>query len=114
MELDTSVSSGAGSEAAGAGRVALGERLEIAGVSALRERLDAALDVGGPVELDAAALERCDTAGLQLLVGFARALDDAGRELRWTDVSGRLREAAGLLGLASALRLPGATEAAGS
>ena len=53
--------------------------LDVTGATALRERLIAALDVGLPVTLDATAVERVDTAALQVLIAFAH---DAERRPR--------------------------------
>jgi hypothetical protein len=60
----------------------------------------------GDVEIDTAALGKIDTAGLQLLLAFARQLDAEGRGLSWTQHNPELYRAAEQLGLVDALKLP--------
>jgi phospholipid transport system transporter-binding protein len=55
--------------------------------------------------LDATAVERVDTAALQLLVAFHRDALARGGKVAWAGVSTPLREAAERLGLAQALAL---------
>jgi phospholipid transport system transporter-binding protein len=61
--------------------------------------------------LDATAVERVDTAALQLLVAFHRDALTRGGKITWTGVSTPLREAAERLGLIQALALPAAMPA---
>ena len=61
--------------------------------------------------LDATAVQRVDTAVLQLLVAFHRDAQTRGEYITWTGVSAPLREAAERLGLTQALVLPAATPA---
>ncbi len=56
--------------------------------------------------LDGSAVQRIDTAGLQLLVAFAQREARAGRTLAWTSASPVLRDAGERLGLADVLSLP--------
>ncbi|MBV8854256.1 MAG: STAS domain-containing protein [Sinobacteraceae bacterium] len=58
------------------------------------------------VMLDASALQRIDGAALQLLCAFVRERRSHGRATEWRAVPAALRQAAGLLGLASELGLP--------
>ncbi|MFZ0498434.1 MAG: STAS domain-containing protein, partial [Steroidobacteraceae bacterium] len=60
-----------------------------------------------PVTLDVTALQRIDTAGLQLLVAFVRDRRTAGRAVAWHGRASALETAAGLLGLHDMLELPG-------
>jgi anti-anti-sigma regulatory factor len=86
-------------------RIGMPADLRIAAVDELRTTLRDAL--GAPqIVLDAAAVERVDTAALQLLVAFQRAAKQHARQVRWTGVSAPLEEAASQLGLAEALALP--------
>lgn len=84
----------------------LGERLDITLVGALHGRLTDALreaaDADGKVVLDGARLEHIDTAGVQLLVAFARAAE--GR-WRWAggEAPAAVTGAAARLGLSDAL-----------
>ncbi|MGN6705340.1 MAG: STAS domain-containing protein [Rhodanobacter sp.] len=65
----------------------------------------------GDIVIDAQALERVDTAALQLLVLFRRELEHNGGALAWRGANEVLREAAALLGLEQSLNLPTATSA---
>jgi ABC-type transporter Mla MlaB component len=57
--------------------------------------------------VDVTALQRIDTAGLQLLAAFVRDRRTAGRMVAWRGRSAALDAAAGLLGLDSMLELQG-------
>jgi anti-anti-sigma regulatory factor len=61
--------------------------------------------------LDAGAVERVDTAALQLLAAFRRDAAARGHDTRWLGASAALHEAAGLLGLERILDLPAARPA---
>ena len=61
--------------------------------------------------LDGSAVQRIDTAGLQLLVAFARREAGAGRALSWAAASAVLRDAGARLGLAGVLALPAVEDA---
>ena len=74
---------------------------------ALKQALLDALETDGIV-LDGRAVERADTAALQLLTLFQRELQARGNSLSWCGASDALNEAAGLLGLAQILELPAA------
>lgn len=60
----------------------------------------------GPFRIDGSAVERVDTAGLQLLVCFARARAAAGGTIEWTAVSPELARCVSRLGLGDILGLP--------
>jgi len=64
------------------------------------------LDQAGDVEIDASAVEKIDTAGLQLLVAFKRGLQDTNRGLTWRATAPELHRAAAQLGLSAPLGLP--------
>lgn len=64
-----------------------------------------ALNAGGAV-LDGRAVERIDTAALQLLMLFRRDVAAAGGSWCWDGASTVLHEAASLLGLAQILEMP--------
>lgn len=85
----------------------LGMGLGIREVHDLRERLLAAIEAG-PVVLDASAVERADSAGVQLLISLGRSLALRGEALAYHGVSKTLAEVARTLGLEAACRLPGA------
>ncbi|HEX5353542.1 MAG TPA: STAS domain-containing protein [Rhodanobacteraceae bacterium] len=92
-------------------RVQLGEELVIGAAGALHVRLGKALARPGPVVLDAAAVTRLDTAGLQLLHAFVRARNESAGEWCWENVGAALREAATQLGMQRVLELPDAVPA---
>jgi anti-anti-sigma regulatory factor len=73
---------------------------------ALKLALDAAEDSSGDLVVDASAVDRVDTAGLQLLIAFAARLKLIERQLVWQGVSPALRAGARQLGLVEALGLP--------
>jgi anti-anti-sigma regulatory factor len=86
--------------------------LKIAAVCTLREaaafkaQLLEQLDAGGDVGIDAGAVDKIDTAGLQLLAAFARKLASEGRGLSWSATTAELHKAAAQVGLLEALQLP--------
>ena len=80
----------------------------LAAQTALKARLQEVL-LQRDIVLDVAALERVDTAALQLLVLFRRELESDGGKLRWQGANAVLDEAAGVLGLEKLLNLPAAT-----
>ena len=100
------VSNSVTSPAVAGGAVALRAQLTISEAPAVQRELVDACAGDGPLTLDGAAVERIDTAGLQLLVALAKSAGVAGRTLRWTACSPALAQAAQRLGLARALQLP--------
>ena len=89
----------------------LGSSLSIREVQDLRARLLAAVEVG-PDVLDGSAVERADSAGLQLLIALGRSLAVRGESLVYSGASEALVDAARTLGLSAACGLPGAGGAA--
>jgi ABC-type transporter Mla MlaB component len=71
-----------------------------------KERLTGFLDEPLPITLDITALQRIDTAGLQVLTAFIRDRAGHGRAVEWRGTAPFLTTAAQLLGLTSLLRLP--------
>ncbi|MCC5869990.1 MAG: STAS domain-containing protein [Gammaproteobacteria bacterium] len=84
-------------------RFTLPEHIDIRHVAPLREALVAA-SATGPLVLDASAVERVDTAGVQLLTSALLADPPAASSL--VDASPALRQALVTLGLAEVI--PGA------
>jgi ABC-type transporter Mla MlaB component len=78
----------------------------VSGASTLKESLASLLDEPQPITLDITALQRIDTAGLQVLTAFIRERTAHGRTVEWRGISPALRSAAHLLGLTSLLELP--------
>ncbi|MGH8214396.1 MAG: STAS domain-containing protein [Rhodanobacteraceae bacterium] len=92
-------------------RVTLAPDLVVAGAGELHAQLCEALAQPAPVVLDAAAVARLDTSGLQLLEAFVHARDEAAGPWRWDNVGEMLREASARLGLQRMLQLPDAAPA---
>ncbi len=101
--------SGSKSRVAGKGTTTIGLPADcrMTELPALREQCLAAPSS----TLDASAVERVDTAALQLLVAFHRDALARGGKITWAGVSTPLREAAERLGLTQALALPAAMPA---
>jgi ABC-type transporter Mla MlaB component len=86
--------------------LALAVECMISDASSLKDRLAALLDEPLPVTLDITALQRIDTAGLQVITAFVRERVGHGRGVEWQGTAPILTTAAQLLGLTSLLRLP--------
>lgn len=86
-------------------RVDMPADCRIADVSAWHRQLRAALDASAIV-LDGSAVDRIDTAALQVLVAFQRDAQKRGQQVSWAGVSAPLHDAASQLGLAQTLALP--------
>jgi ABC-type transporter Mla MlaB component len=93
--------------------VAVAARLTLAADCTLREAaglkalLLQTVSPADHVIIDGGAVERIDTAGLQLLAAFARRESAAGRRLDWQSASAELLGAGARLGLLGALGLGG-------
>lgn len=93
------------SEAETVSSIICDEMLDISVVTELRAHLLEALAAKYPVRLDGSAVERADTAVLQVLTAFfqdARAQDIS---VQWTSASDALIRSAELLGIADILVL---------
>jgi anti-anti-sigma regulatory factor len=86
-------------------QVTLADSLDIAQVQTLHATLREALARAQPVALDAAAVQRVDTAALQVLAAFVRTAQARGVAVSWRTVPESLTRAAGLLGLRDVLGL---------
>ena len=82
------------------------ESMDISGAASLQARLSNALESASSVTLHADKVERSDTAALQVLVAFIRALRARGISISWKEPSVSLRGSAQLLGLAQELEMP--------
>jgi ABC-type transporter Mla MlaB component len=89
------------------GSLTLGAECTVAEADGLKSELARRLDESGTVTVDVTALQRIDTAGLQLLAAFVRDRRTAGRAVAWRGRAAALDAAAGLLGLGSMLELQG-------
>lgn len=89
------------------GSLRLAADCTVAEADALKSELAARLQASEPVTVDVSALQRIDTAGLQLLAAFVRDRRTAGRAVTWRGRAAALDAAASLLGLRDMLELPG-------
>jgi ABC-type transporter Mla MlaB component len=86
--------------------LALAAECTVADATALKESLAALRDQPLAVTLDVTALQRIDTAGLQVISAFIRERAGHGRPVEWRGNAPALTNAAQLLGLTSLLGLP--------
>jgi anti-anti-sigma regulatory factor len=86
--------------------VDLGPDLGIESAAELKDKLKPHVAKAKSVVLAAGDVRRVHTAGLQLLVAFVQARQQAGRDTRIDPCSDTLRDAASLLGLAELFGLP--------
>lgn len=96
----------ASSSKAAIGNVELPADCRLSAQAALKTQLLEVLERGDIVMLDGSAVERIDTAALQLLVIFQREVAAGDHQADWHGASDVLREAADLLGMAQLLKLP--------
>jgi ABC-type transporter Mla MlaB component len=89
------------------GSLALAAECTVAEADSLKAELARRLNEPAPVAVDVSALQRIDTAALQLLAAFVRDRRTAGRAVEWRGRAAALDSAAGLLGLSEMLELPG-------
>ena len=89
------------------GPLFLAAECTVAAADSLKSELTRRLDEAAPVILDASAVQRIDTAALQLLAAFVRDRRTAGRAVEWHGRAAALDSAAALLGLNAMLELPG-------
>jgi len=80
-------------------RISLGPVLDVAGSGELKKQLEKVFRRKQPFELDGSAVERVDSAALQVLVAFSRESHKRKIDLEWAEVSDSLRAASTLLGL---------------
>ncbi len=89
------------------GSLTLAAECTVAAADSLKSELARRLDESEPVVVDVSALQRIDTAALQLLAAFVRDRRTAGRAVTWRGRAAALETAAGVLGLHDMLELPG-------
>jgi anti-anti-sigma regulatory factor len=93
------------------GRIVLGASCTIHEAPALRAHLLAQAAHPGPYEIDGAAVQQVDTAGVQLVVAFALDCLERGIHYAWTGRSPALDEAIRTLGVGALLESPGSSTA---
>jgi phospholipid transport system transporter-binding protein len=90
----------------GSGAFAVAAECTVADASTLKAGLAKLLDDPGVVTLDVSAVQRIDTAGLQVIATFVRERESQGRQVEWRGSAPALTAAAKLLGLSAFLKLP--------
>ena len=78
----------------------------VADAGSLKTGLSKLLEEPGIVTLDIGAVQRIDTAGLQVIATFIRERESHGRQVQWRGHAPALSAAAKLLGLRALLKLP--------
>lgn len=79
--------------------IKLGTSLRIQDVTASRRLMERTLEEGTPVRIDLGGLTDIDTAGVQLLVAYAREAARRGIDIRWSGETSVLLNALRLLGM---------------
>ena len=92
--------------------IALASNCSVKDAAALRDSLIAVAGADQPVLLDASAVERVDTATIQLLCAFVHERVAGNKGILWQAVPAAVREAARLLGVQALLALPPETSGA--
>ena len=86
--------------------LSLPEQLDISQVDSLKDRMDKALAKDVSIfELSADKTERVDSAGIQLLLSFKNAVQEANKEFKLLKPSDEFLAAADLLGATELLEL---------
>ena len=96
----------AGTEPPASGSFAVAAECTVADASSLKTGLAKLLDESDAVTLDISAVQRIDTAGLQVIATFIRERERQGRQVLWRGQAPAMVTAAKLLGLSSLLKLP--------
>jgi anti-anti-sigma regulatory factor len=89
----------------GSGAFAVAAECTVADASSLKSGLAKLLDESDVVTLDIAAVQRIDTAGLQVIATFIRERESHGRQVQWRGHAPAMTAAAKLLGLDGLLKL---------
>ena len=90
---------------AGSVKLDLPENCTIAAAEGLHHEMEEMLAGGQDVVVNGSAVERVDTAGLQLLYSFQEALKGVEASISWSEPSASLLEASEKLGLKELLAL---------
>lgn len=89
------------------GPIELGDRLDVSEAAAVSGKLKELLETAGDeIEIDLAGAQVVDTAGIQLMIAFAREALKRGKAVRFSEPSSAFSEAAQLLGVAAEFALP--------
>ena len=79
--------------------IKLGRELNFTNAAAVKQEIESCLAGGREPVLDAAALQKVDTAGLQMLMSLRQFLETNQRELKWQTHSPVIESAASLIGV---------------
>ena len=79
--------------------IKLGRELNVKTVAAVKAQIETCLAGGQELVLDAAALQKIDAAGLQMLLSLRHFLQNNQSELRWQTHSSVIESAASLIGV---------------
>lgn len=82
-----------------------GEALDITNAAALHTRLERSLQKASVIEFKADAVDKVDTAGLQLIVSIKKEVETLGGGIVWKKPSEKLITSAKALGLSKHLGL---------
>jgi anti-anti-sigma factor len=82
-----------------------GARLSIERVEALHQEMEIAVRDACDIQLHAADVQYCDSAGLQLLVALLDVVSGSGHYVCWASVSPAVIDTCAILGLSQALQL---------
>jgi anti-anti-sigma regulatory factor len=96
----------AGTDNTPRGSFAVAAECTVADSSSLKTSLAKLLDESGIVTLDISAVQRIDTAGLQVIATFIRERASQGRQVQWRGNAPAMVTAATLLGLGEIFKLP--------
>jgi anti-anti-sigma regulatory factor len=88
------------------GAFAIAAECTVADASSLKSGLAKLLEESDSVTLDISAVQRIDTAGLQVIAAFIRERESQGRQVQWRGHAPTVEAAARLLGLGALLKLP--------
>ncbi len=91
---------------ADSGTFSVAAECTVADANTLKTGLAKLLDSAAAVTLDISAVQRIDTAGLQVIAAFVRERESHGRQVQWHGDAPALTAAAQLLGLNALLKLP--------
>jgi phospholipid transport system transporter-binding protein len=84
---------------------AMAAECTVADAGSLKMGLAKLLNEPGTVTLDISAVQRIDTAGLQVIAAFVRERESHGRQVLWRGEAPAMSNAARLLGLGELLKL---------
>ena len=88
-------------EAIDSDSIVIGSELTIKNVADFKQQIDDSLIQQDEIRLDAAELQKIDTAGLQLLFSLQKSLQKSGHQIEWTNQSDVIVSAAKIVGMES-------------